>query len=111
MSGPTAFAAAVLLAFEVFAILGFVGSETFELLIERLDWNGQGWVFQHITRPAENGYAPIGHVFTSTMNDGYGIAYKGVVIDARQGANGELLSIALARPERFLYEIGHFLKS
>lgn len=110
MSGPTAIAAAALLAFEVFAILGFVSSETFDLLVERLDWSGQGWVFQHITRPAENGFAPIGHVFTSTMKDGYGVAYKGIVIDARQGANGELVSIALARPERFLYEIGHFQK-
>ena len=42
------------------------------------------------------------------MNDGYGVAYKGVVIDARQGANGELVAITLARPERFLYQIGAF---
>ena len=111
MAGPTAIASAALLAFEVLAILGFVSSETFDLLVERLDWSGQGWVFQHITRPAENGFAPIGHVFTSSMKDGYGVAYKGIVIDARQGANGELVSIALARPERFLYEIGHFQKS
>ncbi len=57
---------------------------------------------------AENGYAPIGHAFTSTMSDGYGVAYKGIVIDARQGVNGELVSIALARPERFLYQLGSF---
>ena len=108
MPGPTAIATAALLAFEVFAVLAFVGSETFDLLLEPLDWTGQGWVFQHITRPAENGYAPIGHVFTSTMSDGYGVAYKGIVIDARQGTNGELVSIALARPERFLYQLGSF---
>jgi hypothetical protein len=100
-------APAALLALEIFAILGFLASDSFDLFLERLDWSGQGWVFQHITRPAENGYAPIGHVFTSTMSCSYGVAYKGVVIDTRQGANGEVLSIALARPERFLYEIGH----
>lgn len=108
MASDIAVATAALLALEVFAILAFVGSETFDLMVDRLDWSGQGWVFQHITRPAENGYAPIGHVFTSTVNEGYGVAYKGVVIDARQGGNGELVSIALARPERFLYEIGAF---
>lgn len=108
MPGRTAIATAALLALEVFSVLAFVGSETFDLLFERLDWNGQGWVFQHITRPAENGYAPIGHVFTSTTSGAYGVAYKGIVIDARQGANGELIAIALARPERFLYEIGAF---
>lgn len=110
MASDIAVATAALLALEVFAILAFVGSETFDLMVDRLDWSGQGWVFQHITRPAENGYAPIGHVFTSTVNEGYGVAYKGVVIDARQGANGELVSIALARPERFLFEIGAFPK-
>lgn len=110
MSGPSAIAVAALLALEVFAVLGLVTGDSFELVMDRLDWNGQGWVFQHITRPAENGYAPIGHVFTSAMNDGYGVAYKGVVIDARQGANGELVAITLARPERFLYEIGAFPK-
>ena len=108
MPGPTAIATAALLAFEVFAVLAFVSSETFDLLFEPLDWTGQGWVFQHITRPAENGYAPIGHVFTSTMSGAYGVAYKGIVIDARQGANGELVSIALARPERFLYQLADF---
>lgn len=110
MSGSSAIAVAALLALEVFAVLAFVTGDSFELIMDRLDWNGQGWVFQHITRPAENGYAPIGHVFTSTMNDGYGVAYKGVVIDARQGANGELVAITLARPERFLYEVGAFPK-
>lgn len=108
LTGMTAIAVAALLALEVFAVLAFVTGDTFELMIDRLDWNGQGWVFQHITRPAENGYAPIGHVFTTTMNDGFGVAFKGVVIDARQGSNGELVAITLARPERFLYEIGAF---
>lgn len=110
LTGPTAGACAALLALEVVAILAFGAGDSFDLLFDRLDWNGQGWVFQHITVPAQNGYAPIGHVFTATMNDGYGVAYKGVVIDARQGANGELIAIALARPERFLYEIGAFPK-
>lgn len=105
---PTAVSIAALLALEVFAIMAFTTSDTFDLLMDRLDWNGQGWVFQHITRPAENGYAPIGHVFTSTMSGAYGIAYKGVVIDARQGTDGQIASIALARPERFLYEVGSF---
>ncbi|MBB4859198.1 hypothetical protein HNO88_002527 [Novosphingobium chloroacetimidivorans] len=42
-----AIAPAALLLLEVFAIIGFVGSDSFDLLVDRMDWSGQGWVFQH----------------------------------------------------------------
>lgn len=106
MSVPSALALAATLALECFAVGFFVLSDAFALTFERADLNGQGWVFQHVTRPAENGYTPVGHVYTSTMSGKYGIAYKGPIIDLRQGDKGEILAIALARPERFLYELG-----
>jgi hypothetical protein len=108
MTLQTALWLAATLVAETLAVGHFIMSDFFELTFESLDFNGQGWVFQHITRPAENGYTPFGHVFTSTMSGRYGIAYKGPIIDIRQGDKGEVLSIALARPERFLYELGSF---
>ena len=91
---------------EVIAVANFTMGSGFRLLVDPIDYNGQGWVFEHITRPAENGYTPVGHVYTSTMSGRFGIAYKGAVTDIRQDEKGQILSIALSRPERFLYEIG-----
>jgi hypothetical protein len=95
----------VVLFIEVAAAANLAFSRQFQFMLERVDLNGQGWVFEHITRPAENGYTPIGHVYTSTMNGRFGIAYKGAVTDLRQDEKGQVLAIALSRPERFLYEI------
>lgn len=103
---PTAIALAATLLLECIAVGSFMLSGAFALTFERQDFNSQGWVFEHVTRPAENGYTPVGHVYTATMSGNYGIAYKGPIIDLRQGDKGEILSIALARPERFLYELG-----
>jgi hypothetical protein len=103
---PSALALAGTLLLECMAVGSFMLSDAFALLSERQDFNGQGWVFEHVTRPAENGYTPVGHVYTSTMSGNYGIAYKGPIIDLRQGDKGEILAVALARPERFLYELG-----
>ena len=108
MTVNAALGLAAMLIFEVFTVVGFAGSDTLELALDRVDLGSRGWVFQHITRPAEHGYAPFGHVFTSTISDGYGVAYKGPIIDIRQSEKGEVLSIALSRPERFLYKIGDF---
>jgi hypothetical protein len=102
----SAIAIAGTLILECSAVGSFMLSDAFALLSERQDFNGQGWVFEHVTRPAENGYTPVGHVYTATMSGKYGIAYKGPIIDLRQGDKGEILAIALARPERFLYELG-----
>ncbi len=91
---------------EVFSVMALVSRDPFDLLVEPLDLGGHGWVFQHVTRPAENGYTPIATVFTSATSDGYGIAYKGPVVDIRQGNDGNILSVALSRPERFVYQVG-----
>jgi hypothetical protein len=96
---------AVTLFLEVVAVTNLALSRQLHLLLDTLDWNGQGWVFEHITRPAENGYTPVGHVYTSTMSGRFGIAYKGAVTDIRQDDKGQILAVALSRPERFLYEI------
>ncbi len=104
MSVQTAIALMILLAGE----MAFSISDTADLLLDRFDLGGKSWVFQHMTQPAENEYAPIATVFTSVTNGAYGVAYEGLVFDIRQGEKGDILSIALSRPERFLYETGAF---
>ena len=106
LDGPTAFALCAVFVLEVFAVIGFVSRDPFDLLVEPLDLGGHGWLFQHVIRPAENGYLPFGHVFTTTGDDGFGLAYMGPIVDIRQGADGAVLSVALARPERFVYKVG-----
>jgi hypothetical protein len=108
MTIDTVVALMALVAFEIAAVVAFTASDAFDLMMDRVDVGAKGWVFQHVTRPAEQGYAPIGHVFTSTMHGEHGIAYKGMIIDIRQGDKGELLAVTLSRPERFLYAIGSF---
>lgn len=104
---PEVLALAAVLFLEVVTLVNIVMGRGFDLLIDSIDYNSQDWVFEHITRPAENGYTPVGHVYTSTTSGRFGIAYKGAVTDVRQDEKGQILSIALSRPERFLYEIGH----
>lgn len=104
---PEVLALAGVLLLEVVTLVNIVMGRGLDLLIDTIDYNSQGWVFEHITRPAENGYTPVGHVYTSTTSGRFGIAYKGAVTDVRQDEKGQILSIALTRPERFLYEIGH----
>lgn len=105
MDGRAAIALAFVVILELTFIMSFLGSRAFDLLVEPLDLGNHGWVFQHVTRPAENGYTPIAHVFTKMVSGDYGIAYKGPVIDIRQASDGQILSVALARPERFLFHL------
>ncbi|MAO80783.1 hypothetical protein D0Y83_00145 [Qipengyuania flava] len=106
MGGGTVFALAVVSVLEVFAIVGFISRDPFDLLVEPFDLGGHGWLFQHVVRPAENGYMPIGHVFTKPHSDGYALAYLGLIVDIRHGPDGSVLSVALSRPERFIYRLG-----
>jgi hypothetical protein len=82
-----------------------VSSTGLDLVLESVDIRSQGWVFQHVVRPQRHGYTPIAYVLTSATHDEYGIGYEGTIADIRQGENGELKSIALAEPERFIFEI------
>lgn len=111
LEGQTAFALCAVFVLEVLAVIGFVSRDPFDLLVEPLDLGGHGWLFQHVIRPAENGYLPIGHVFTTTGDDGFGLAYMGPIVDIRQGSDGGVLSVALSRPERFVYKVGEAVPS
>ena len=82
-----------------------VSSEGLDIAFEPFDVRSQGWVFQHVVRPLRHGYKPIAYILTTTPHGEYGIGYQGIVADIRQGENGELKSISLADPERFVYQV------
>jgi hypothetical protein len=82
-----------------------IASEGLDLALEGFDVRSQGWVFQNIVRPARHGYKPIAFILTAPPQGEYGIGYEGVVADIRQGDNGELKSVSLADPQRFIYQI------
>lgn len=88
-----------LLAWHLFA------SEGLDLVTDEVDVRAQGWVFQHIVRPARRGYKPIAYVLTSPAQGEYGIGYEGVIADIRQGDNGEIKLLSLAEPQRFVYHL------
>ena len=82
-----------------------ITSEGLDIAFEPFDVRAQGWVFQHVVRPLRHGYKPIAYILTTTPHGEYGIGYQGIVADIRQGENGELKSISLADPERFVYQV------
>lgn len=107
-SAPTAGSVETFLMLTIFeCILAWrlISSTGLDLVLDSVDLRSQGWVFQHVVRPQRHGYTPLAYVLTSATHGEYGIGYEGTVADIRQGENGELKSIALAEPERFVYEI------
>ena len=82
-----------------------MASEGLDLALEGVDLRSQGWIFQNIVRPARHRYKPIAFVLTAPPQGEYGIGYEGVIADVRQGDNGELKSVSLAEPQRFIYHV------
>jgi hypothetical protein len=105
---PTTASIAAFLIVTLFACVlaaRLITSEGLDIAFEPFDVRGQGWVFQHVVRPLRHGYKPIAYILTTTPHGEYGIGYQGIVADIRQGENGELKSISLADPERFVYQV------
>jgi hypothetical protein len=105
---PTAESISVFLAMILLECLlawRLIASEGLDLALEGFDVRSQGWVFQNIVRPARHGYKPVAFVLTAPPQGEYGIGYEGVVADIRQGDNGELKSVSLADPQRFIYQV------
>ena len=82
-----------------------VASPGLDIVTANVDVRSQGWIFDHVVRPARHGYKPIAYVLTNPPQGEYGIGYEGVIADIRQGEGGELKVISLAEPQRFIYRI------
>jgi len=82
-----------------------VASRGLSIFLAGADLGNQGWVFQHIMRPTRFGLKPIAFVLTHPGGSAAGLAYRGVIVEARQSADGDLKGVTLADPEAFAYEV------
>ena len=82
-----------------------MSGDGFDLVFDGIDLNGQGWVYHHYIRPTQHGFRPICHVLTTFQQNNLGIGYIGAIADIRHSEKGELLSLALLNPERFLFQL------
>lgn len=94
-----------LVLLESFLVANFVSHDGFDLMFDGADLNGQGWVYHHYVRPTQHGYRPVCHVLTTFQQNNLGIGYIGAIADIRHSEKGELLSLALLNPDRFLFEL------
>lgn len=103
-SGEVALVAVTILL-EIAFVAAVVADDGFDLMLEGMDLNNQGWVYTYIIRPAQNDYRPLAYVLTTLQKDNLGIGFRGVVADIRQSERGETLALSLSEPERFLFEL------
>lgn len=94
-----------LVVLESFLVAKFVSHDGFDLVFDGADLNGQGWVYHHYLRPSQHGYRPVCHVLTTFQQNNLGIGYIGAIADIRHSEKGELLSLALLNPDRFLFQL------
>lgn len=106
VSLPSIIAFCVAVAGESGLVAAIATSQGAAVILADVDLANQGWVFRHVVRPTRSGMKPIAFVLTTPDGDGGGLAYRGVIIEARQGANGELAGITLANPDAFGYRVG-----
>lgn len=92
-------------SFESVFAWAVVSSRGLSLAIKDFDAGNQGWVFQNIILPTRHGTKPIAFVLTNAQNGSAGLGYRGVVVEARQGPDGDLKGLTLANPEVFVYAV------
>lgn len=88
----------------VFA-MALVMSRGFALVAAGVDFGNSGWLFPAVVVPIRNGLQPVAYVLTTPQGDGSGFAYRGVIVEARQGADGELKGLTLNSVEAFGYKL------
>ena len=81
-------------------------SPLLELVLDGRDVRQQGWVYASVVRPRRNGFEPIAYVLTTPTQGSAGLGYRGLVVEIRQGADGQLKTVSLSEPEVFVYELG-----
>lgn len=105
---PTAlsiFVFVLVTAFESLVSWMLAANKGLDIVLDAIDVRSQGWAFEHIVRPARHGYKPVAFVLTNSTHGDYGIGYKGVVGEVRQGDNGEMKLLTLADPQSFVYHV------
>ena len=95
----------MMVAVEAVFAMALVMSRGFALVAAGVDFGNNGWLFPAVVVPIRNGLQPVAYVLTTPQGDGSGFAYRGVIVEARQGADGELKGITLNSVEAFGYKL------
>lgn len=82
-----------------------INSRGLEIILDGIDARSFGWAHEHIWRPLSHGYTPTAFVLTSALHEGRGIGYQGSIIDIRLDDLGQVKSLSLGQPERFVYDL------
>ncbi len=75
------------------------------LAMRGLDLRGVGWAHTHFLEPIQHGYTPIAFVMLKAVDEGRGIGYSGPIADLRLDSDGDVKSISLGQPRRFIYQL------
>jgi len=94
-----------LVGLECLVVARVLTSPGVALALRGQDLRGVGWVHTHYLEPLRNDYSPIAFVMLQATDDGRGVGYSGPIADLRLSADGEVRSISLGQPERFVYEL------
>ena len=105
VDGRTFFALVAVILLESLVLVRIVRSPGVSLVLASYDLRGVGWAHRHCLEPLARGYTPVAFVMLKTVEKGRGLGYAGPIDDLRFGAQGELSSISLGQPERFVYEV------
>lgn len=92
-------------ALEAAFAFAIVWSRGLTLAVGDFDFGNQGWVFQKVIQPTRYGSRPQAYVLTTPASGEPGLAYRGVVVEFRQGADGEFKGVTLADPDTFVYQV------
>ncbi|WP_165191715.1 hypothetical protein [Caulobacter soli] len=94
-----------LIVFECAVVARTLMSQGVNLAFEGQDLRGVGWADKHFLQPLRHDYTPIGFVTLKITEDGRGVGYSGPIDELRLSADGEVKSVSLGQPQRFVYEL------
>lgn len=104
-SGASFFDLLAVIFLECLLVARIVSSRGVSLVFAAYDLRGVGWAHKHYMEPLARGYTPVAFVMLKAFDKTCGLGYAGPIADLRFGAQGEVASISLGRPQRFVYEV------
>lgn len=103
--GRDLFSLLCLIVIECLVTARLLSSAGVSLALEGHDLRGVGWADKHFLQPLRHDYTPIGFVMLQATDEGRGTGFSGPIDELRLNGEGEVKSITLGRPQRFVYEL------
>lgn len=103
--GRDLFSFLCLIVIECLVTARLLSSAGVSLAFEGHDLRGVGWADKHFLQPLRHDYTPIGFVMLQATDEGRGTGFSGPIDELRLNSEGEVKSITLGRPQRFIYEL------